>query len=99
MAKPVLIQSIDTLARKIDGLLETQKSLLEKVKSLELENQELRLRHIQDTEDLEKAKKDIEFLSLSHRMAQSPEALVSARAKISQLIRTVDSCIRMIKED
>ena len=99
MAKPVLLQSISKLSKKIETLLEEKKSLLERVKNLEIQNQELIQRHLKDQEEIERKNKDIEFLSLSHRLADNPEALVSARNKISQLIRTIDSCIRMIKED
>lgn len=99
MAKPVLLQSFNNLSKKIDSLIETQKDLQERLKHLENENQELRTQHLKDQEDLDNAKKDIEFLKLSHRLADNPEALISARNKISQLIRTIDSCIRMIKED
>ena len=99
MAKPVLIQTIDSLSKKIDSLLENQKSLFEKVKALEKENQRLILMHDEDNKQLEKAQQDIEFLTLSHRLADSPEALIAARNKISQLIRTIDSCILMIKEN
>lgn len=99
MAKPVLLQTISILSKKVDELLEAQNSMLDKVRTLELENQELRLQHEKDTEMLDAAKKDIEFLSLSHRLADSPEAIISARNKISKLIRTIDSCIRIIKED
>ena len=99
MAKPELIQSISLLSKKIDSLLERQRILQEKIQKLEEINRELTTRHQHDVEEIEKARKDIEFLSLSHRLADSPEALVSARKIIARLIRNVDSCIRMIKED
>lgn len=99
MAKPELIISISTLAKKIDSLLEYQDNLLERIKELEISNQNLRLQHEKDLEALSLAKKDIEFLSLSHRLANSPEALVKAKTQVSKLIRTIDNCIRLINED
>ena len=99
MAKPELINSISILSRKIENLIEQQKSLTERVFVLEQENQILRNQHKEDLIVISKAQKEIEFLSMSHRLANSPEALISARNKISQLIRTIDSCIRIIKED
>lgn len=99
MAEPVLLNTIQKLSKKIDSLIGSHQSLLEKVNELEKINQELRLQHTQDMAKLEKAQKDIEFLSMSHRLATSPQALISARNKISRLIRTIDSCIRTIKED
>lgn len=99
MAKSELIQSLASLSKKLNVLLKTQQKLREQVKSLENENFELRKQHEIDLSLLDQAKKEIEFLSLSHRLASSPEALISARNKISELIRTIDSCIRIINED
>ena len=99
MAKPELLQSITILSKKIDILLQQQKSLQERIDNLEMQNQELRKQHDVDVSLLDKAKKNIEFLSVSHRLAATPEALISARNKVSKLIRTIDSCIRMINED
>ncbi|MCH5235705.1 MAG: hypothetical protein J1E16_10460 [Muribaculaceae bacterium] len=99
MAKPELISSLTILSKKIDNLLETQKKLQEKVNYLENINQALRNQHDEDVKIIEKAQKDIDYLSLSHRLADSPEALIEARNNVSKLIRTIDSCIRLIKED
>ena len=99
MAKPELILSITELNKKIDMLLARQQKLSERVNELENDNRQLSIQHLKDMEHIDKLNKEIEFLSLSHRLANTPEALVSARAKISGLIRTIDSCIRLIKED
>ena len=99
MAKPELISSISNLSKKIDSLLITQRQLLERIKNLETVNMELRKQHDEDQELLAKAQKDIDYLSLSHKLADSPEALVEARNKISKLIRTLDNCIRLINDD
>ena len=79
--------------------MQQQKSLQERIDNLEMQNQELRKQHDVDVSLLDNAKKNIEFLSVSHRLAATPEALISARNKVSKLIRTIDSCIRMINED
>ncbi|MCH5227412.1 MAG: hypothetical protein J1F16_06325 [Muribaculaceae bacterium] len=99
MAKPELLQSISSLAKKIDALSNQNLSLMQRIKELEDSNRLLSIQHLNDVKELEKAQKEIEFLSLSHRLAASPEALVEARNKVSSLIRTIDSCIRLIKED
>ena len=99
MAKPELLISIHTLSKKVDLLLQEQNKLLERIKLLEIENDKLKNQSFKDREALENAEKDIEFLSLSHRLANSPEALTKARQKIAKLIRTIDSCIRLINED
>lgn len=99
MAKSDLIIAISALSKKIDGLLDERNKLIARINDLQIENEKLKSLHTQDSADLENALRDIEFLSLSHRLADSPEALVEARKIISSLIRTIDSCIRLIKED
>lgn len=99
MANPELINSLSTLSRKIDALLENQKKLRETILNLKNENRELKLMHQSDAEKIRNAEKEIEFLSISYKLAASPEDLISARNKVSALIRTIDSCIRLIKED
>ena len=76
-----------------------QEKLRNQVKELHKKNLELSQQHEVDTDKLLKAQKEIEFLTMSYRLAASPEALVAARNKISQMLRTIDSCIRMINEE
>lgn len=99
MAKPELLIVLSSLSKRVDSLLQQNSELLERNKLLENENNLLKIQHEKDKEALEKSEKDIEFLALSHRLADSPEALYEARLKIAKLIRTVDSCIRLINED
>lgn len=99
MAQPELIRSIAILSKRIDALINENKTLNDKVNSLQQINEELQRQHSIDSESLMKANKEIEFLKLSHRLAQSPEALVEARQKIASLIRNIDICIRLIADD
>ena len=99
MAKSELLSTLKALSRKIEALKEQHILLQEKVRSLEDLNRELVIRHENDRKDLLEAQKQIEFLSVSYRLADNPEALVAARASVSKLLRTIDSCIRLIKED
>lgn len=99
MANSELIKSISALSKRVDTLLTMMTRMQEKIATLEVENADLRKQHDEDVLKLENALKDIEFLSLSHRLAASPEALIEARNVISKLIRTIDSCIRMINDD
>ena len=99
MAKPELIQSIEQLSRKVDSLMSQLSDSQDKIRELELRNAMLEKQHLDDTATILQARKDIEFLSVSHRLAASPEALVEARQKIAALIRNIDSCIRLIIED
>ena len=99
MANAELLNSLNALSRRINKLLQQNMNLQKQLMELENSNKELRKMHEEDMALLENAQKQIEFLSLSHRLANSPEALVEARNKISQLIRTIDSCIRLLKQD
>ena len=99
MAKPDLLRTITTLSRRIDLLISLNQSLSEKVEALEKENETLKKQHLLDVERIVKEEKNVEFLSLSHRLADSPQALIEARTKIASLIRTIDSCIRILKEN
>ena len=99
MSKPELISSLNVLSKRIDSLVQTQRKLQDRIIQLENSNLELMKQHESDQLALKAAQKDIEYLSLSHRLADSPEALVKARAEIARLIRTIDSCIRLIIED
>lgn len=99
MAKPELISTLSTLSKKIDSLIATQEKLKNRVIELEFKNQELRKQHEEDLKLISKAQQDIDYLTMSYRLADSPEALVEARNKISKLIKAIDSCIRLIRED
>lgn len=99
MAKSDILYSISQLSKKIDALLVEREKLLDQIQKLKAENHELSLQHQKDVMLLENTKKDVEFLRLSHKLADSPEALVEARKEISSLVRTIDSCIRLIKEN
>lgn len=99
MAKPELLQALSSLNKRIESLLLEQTMLKDTISSLNKEIEELKLQKQLDKETIDKANQKIEFLSLSYRLANSPEALTKARMKISSLIRTIDTCIRLINED
>ncbi|MCH5233387.1 MAG: hypothetical protein J1E78_07065 [Muribaculaceae bacterium] len=99
MSDDKLIQSLSILHQKIDKLIEQRNNLQARILILESENKELKDIIEADKRKLAKADQDIEFLTMSHRIADTPEKLISARQHISKLIRTIDNCIRMINED
>ena len=41
---------------------------------------------------------DAEFLAVSHKLADSPDTLVSARRHLARLTRHIDRCLEMLKE-
>ena len=99
MATNQLLQTLSELNSKIEELLRIQESLKEKVSELEKKNLFLMNQHEKDLLLLENAGKDIEFLSLSHKLAESPDNLISTRRLLIRLIGTINNCIRMIKEE
>ena len=99
MAQNQLISTLTALSNKIESLLEENKRLREKVEWLGNQNIVLENQHQKDLKLIEANQKDVEFLKFSHRLADSPDTIISARRKINGLIRTINSCIRMINEE
>lgn len=66
--------------------------------SLRAENEALRHDLKMTREELDKVALDNRFLTLSHKLAQGPEALVDARKMIAAMIRDIDKCIAQLKE-
>ena len=99
MAQPQLLQSLSDLHNKIENLIEQQKQLQLELETLRERNKVLEELHESDRLKSLQNAKDIEFLSMSHRLASSPDTIVSARHKIIGMIRTINNCIRMINEE
>lgn len=93
---PALIDIIQDKVEKLALRLADQQSENE---SLKAEIQSLRLDLKDCREELAKAKTEIEYLSLSHNLASSPQALADARKLIGSLINKVDSAIDAIRKD
>ena len=93
--KPALEELQDTVVR----LAQIQQKLLEKIDKLTRENNDLRSELEQKGKMLEKANLDVEFLTVSHRLASSPDSIASTRSRLARLIRTIDSCIAMMQEE
>ena len=99
MAQNQLIDSLSILSKKIEDLLKRQTMLHKRIEELEKRNNELEEQRQKDLKIIEKANQDIEFLTVSHKLAESPDTIISTRRKILGLIRTIDNCIRIIKEE
>ncbi len=76
-----------------------QRRQREQIVRLEKENEDLRTQLSETRAELDNTKKDVEFLTMSHRLADSPDSVISARRRIARLIRTIDNCISMLKEE
>lgn len=60
---------------------------------------DLRRQLAQAEEEIHKRDLDIEFLRLSHRLAEGPQALAEARATVRRMIAGVDKALALLKED
>lgn len=50
-------------------------------------------------EEIHRSNLDIEFLTLSHKLADTPQALAEARTTVRRLISRVDKAIALLEED
>ena len=49
--------------------------------------------------ELKKKELDVEFLTVSHKLADTPQSLADARSTLKKLIARVDRAIGMLRED
>ncbi len=63
------------------------------------EAEELRDQLDECREQLREARMEIDFLTVSHRLADSPANLISARRRVQRLIAKIDRCVSLLKED
>lgn len=98
MALPLtsLLKEINTKSGKIADIFSR---LNDRIRILEEENSNLRKELDETRSMLVKAESEAEFLTVSHRLADSPDSIISARRQISRLIRTIDNCISMLKDE
>lgn len=98
MAKP-LIPVLQDLDKEINKLTSVHQNLYARIHNLEEENRNLRLELENTRALLRQSEIDAQFLTMSHRLAGSPDTIISTRRRIARLIRTVDKCISMLKEE
>lgn len=97
MATP-LPDILDTLRLQIEARRKEYARLKERNRLLEEENADLRRLAAEAQKEREKAMLDAEFLAVSHKLADSPDTLVSVRRHLARLIRNIDRCLEMLKE-
>lgn len=84
---------------KIERLAAQRDNANARIARLEQEISDLKADLNETRKELQRSRTDAEFLSLSHRLADTPEALVTSRRIIASLIRKVDAAINMLKND
>lgn len=90
---------LESLEAKALRLAADRDRLQDEKKALEEE-----LRHIKEKwggilEENRRLELEVEFLKVSHRLASDPDTLVEARRHVARLIRIVDKCVAMLRED
>lgn len=97
-----MAQSLISILRQLEvrqGELQTQMGFLrERIRELEEENADLRRKETEAYIERDKALLDVEYLSVSHKLADNPDTLADTRRIIAGLIKNIDRCIAMLKE-
>ncbi|MDE6741614.1 MAG: hypothetical protein K2J58_04715 [Muribaculaceae bacterium] len=98
MARPLhrviaeLRAKMEQLAAQRDSAIKAQETLAKETEALRDELETCR-------EQLREARLEVDFLTVSHRLADSPANLVSARRRLQRLIAKIDRCVSLLKED
>ena len=98
MARP-LKRVITELRAKIERLAAQRDAALAAQETLTQEAEELRQQLEECREQLREARLEVDFLTVSHRLADSPDNLISARRRLQRLIAKIDRCVSLLKED
>ena len=98
MARPLhqaiseLRSIIERLASQRDAALAAQEAMAQEMDDLKGQLEECR-------EQLREARMEVDFLTVSHRLADSPANLISARRRLQRLIAKIDRCVSLLKDD
>ena len=95
----------ESLLQILQNLKDAQRDLRQEVENLRQRNKELEEEARDARRNAEEAEKhreeallEVEYLKVSHRLADSPDTIVETRRIIAGLIRNIDRCIEMLKE-
>lgn len=94
-----LSKELQDLSRKI-GILAAQRDEAQgELKRAREEISDLQRRLAEKEAELHKSNLDVEFLTLSHKLADSPQKLAEARATVRRMLAGVEKAISLLKED
>lgn len=95
----------ESLLQILQQLKEKQLDLQAEMEALRNRNQELEEENRNVMRDAQEALKlrddamlEVEYLKVSHRLAENPDSIVETRRLIAGLIKDIDRCIAMLKE-
>ena len=95
----LLTSILKDLRRKALALAAQRDQAATELERLKQENETLRDQLAECRQELHTAKMEVDFLTISHRLADSPENLISARRRVQRLIAKIDRCVSLLKED
>ncbi len=98
MARP-LNRIIQDLRQKAMILAMQRDKATAENERLKQENETLKSQLAECRQDLTTARMEVDFLTISHRLADSPEKIISARRRLQRLIAKIDRCVTLLKED
>ncbi|MDE6380323.1 MAG: hypothetical protein K2L11_07610 [Muribaculaceae bacterium] len=98
MARP-LHRVITELRAKIEQLASQRDAALAAQEAKSQEAEDLRIQLEDCREELKAARMEVDFLTVSHRLADSPQNIISARRRLQRLIAKIDRCVSLLKED
>ncbi len=90
---------IKDLRRKALALASERDKSKAELERLREENTALKEQLAECRQELQASQMEVDFLTLSHRLADSPENLISARRRVQRLIAKIDRCVSLLKED
>lgn len=93
-----LLDVLERLNDRIKELAARNAGLATRNAELEASNAELRREAEEAREARKRAELDVEYLAVSHKLADDPDTLIATRRHISQMIRNIDRCLEMLKE-
>ncbi len=90
---------IKDLRRKALALAAERDQSKAELERLRTENAALKEQLAECRQELQASQMEVDFLTISHRLADSPENLISARRRVQRLIAKIDRCVSLLKED
>ena len=88
-----------SLQQKISILAAQRDDALQRLEDALKSNDKLREQLENSQRLLQQRNMDAEFLSVSHKLADNPQALADARTTIRKMILRVEKAIRLLEED
>lgn len=90
---------LEEMLAKTDALSEMRTGLESRIEELSRANEALELELQRSRQEADRLRRERDFLTVSRRLADNPDALIAARRHISRLIRRLDASITRLEED